>query len=115
MTDHTHVKTTVVGVCGSGVRIIPHSPQFSLMSVSALRSMKIHLSTKELYGLFGTMSLLWSLAGFFFAPQSHPTDSATSLAGHIPLKWTDQGRYRAGLVVRPEMEPVDKSGNALEA
>lgn len=70
MRDHTHLKTTVVRVYGSGVRIIPHSPQFSLMSVSALISMKIHLSTKGLYGLFWTMSLLWSLAGFFFAHKA---------------------------------------------
>lgn len=32
----------------------------------------------------------------FFGPQSHPTDSATSLIGHIHLKWTDHGRYCTG-------------------
>lgn len=69
--DRPHtLETTVVGVYGWGVRIIPHSPQFSLMSVSELISMKIHLSTKALYGLFGTMSLSWSLAGPF--PSTKP-------------------------------------------
>lgn len=115
MKDHTHLKTTVVRVYGSGVRIIPHSPQFSLMSVFALISMKIHLSTKELYGLFWTMSLLWSPCRlFFFGPQSHPTDSATSLIGHIHLKWTDHGRHCTGSVVHPRNELVLKSGNMLE-
>lgn len=57
---HT-LETTVVRVYGRGVRIIPHSPQFSLMSVSELISMKIHLSTKELCGPYWTMSLSWSL------------------------------------------------------
>lgn len=72
MKDHTHLKTTVVRVYGSGVRIIPHSPQFSLMSVFALISMKIHLSTKELYGLFWTMSLLWSPCRLFFFWSTKP-------------------------------------------
>lgn len=70
MKDHTHLKTTVVRVYGSGVRIIPHSPQFSLMSMSALISMKIHLSTKKLYGLLWTITLLWSLAGLFFVHKA---------------------------------------------
>lgn len=60
--DRPHtLETTVVRVYGRGVRIIPHSPQFSLMSVSELISMKIHLSTKELRGPYWTMSLSWSL------------------------------------------------------
>lgn len=50
----------------------------------------------------------------FFGPQSHPTDSATSLIGHIHLKWTDHGRYCSGLVVHQEMELVHKRGNTLE-
>lgn len=87
--DHTRGPgTTVVGVYGGRVRIIPHSPQFSLMSVSQLISMEIHLSTKGLYGLFWTMSLSWSLAGALFfpphrrpphrhPPQSRPADSSS--------------------------------------
>lgn len=50
-------------------RIIPHSPQFSLMSLSNLISMKIHLSTKALYGPYWTMSLSWSLAGTFLSTK----------------------------------------------
>lgn len=42
------------------------------------------------------MSLSWTLAGPFFRPQSRPTDSATSVIGHIHLIQTHQGRYCSG-------------------
>lgn len=99
---HT-LETTVVHVYGRGVRIIPHSPQFSLMSVSRLISMKIHLSTKGLYGLLWTMSLSWPLAGSFLStkppnwlhhvcnrPHSFDMDTSRAILQQIwsRIKWS---------------------------
>lgn len=37
-----------------------------------------------------------------FRPQSRPTDSTTSVIGHIHLIWTHQGRYCSGFAVHQE-------------
>lgn len=37
-----------------------------------------------------------------FRPQSHPTDSTTSVIGHVHLIWTHQGRYCSGFIVHQE-------------
>lgn len=57
--------------------IIPHSPWLSFMRLSHLISMKIHLSTKQLYwSELDNVSFMVPRRPFF-CPQSHPTDSIT--------------------------------------
>lgn len=94
--DHTHLKLQLSECpARSG-----NNPTFSTVftHVSHLISMKIHLSTKELFAPYWTMSLSWSPCRrffFFFSlrPQSHPTDSPAHVTRHVQLIWTHQGTY----------------------
>lgn len=72
--------------------VIPHSPQFSLTSMSKLITVKIHLSTKRLYGPYWTMSPLWGSREGPYRAQSLPTDSSRPLIERIHLIWPHEER-----------------------